>query len=353
MPDDGYNRDRNGFDSNERGRIFENGTDRYYKDREKGYVRDSRTFEHGNEKIQFDKIKDDRGAISSIEDKSGRIGGPKDVKQLEVVRALLAKGEISQHLLRSVAGESISKPAQEIINELARDFPDRFTHEVIPRHVAREVWARGLAKETGKQLELPGVGERAREQKAKQREEREKRAKAAELARAAAEKLRKVQRFLQGVTRGRAEAPQVVRDRQAQEQAARAKQRESITPETERERVARESAAAVLRDFPFPALDVQTPAREAPDAATVDREAKEREERERQAAKAIEEANRARDAYFQQNQAKMTEVERLAWLQQGASPLAAVLEPPAHTPERQRGDRSQDHSRTRGPERGR
>lgn len=166
---DGYDRDRGPYDSNERGRIFENGTDRFFRDRENGYIHQSRTYEAGDEKIRFDKEKEAEGLTSTIEEKSGRIGGKKDEKQLRVLRALLERGEVHQHLLRSVEGEHISKEARELIDNLARDYPDRFTHQIISRSDAREIWARGMQLERGQQLELPGIGEKAREQRTQQK----------------------------------------------------------------------------------------------------------------------------------------------------------------------------------------
>lgn len=162
MAGDGYDRDRRGFDSNERGRIFENGADRFFRDRENGYTVHSRTYEAGKYRIQFDKIKLDRDRIFTIEEKSGMIRADKDLNQLRAVRELLRENNNHQHILRSVAGESISKEAQELIVGLVQDFPDQFTHQIIARSDAREIWARGLAMERGKgqQLELPGVRER-------------------------------------------------------------------------------------------------------------------------------------------------------------------------------------------------
>ncbi|MGV9540487.1 hypothetical protein ACWDSF_04085 [Nocardia beijingensis] len=86
---DGYSRDRDDFEPHERGRIFENGTDKFFRDRENGYARGSRKYEFRDrngriERIQFDKIKNehDRSRAASIEEKSGRIDGRKDEKQL-------------------------------------------------------------------------------------------------------------------------------------------------------------------------------------------------------------------------------------------------------------------------------
>ncbi|MFI6368096.1 hypothetical protein ACIBG0_35775 [Nocardia sp. NPDC050630] len=173
MPD-GYDRDRENCDPNERGRIFENGTYRYFRDRENGYIQQSRLHEVRNVgNVKFDKIREDPGRTFTIEDKSGRIEGKKDEKQLTVVRTLLERNEGHHHLLRSVDGETISSRAQKLIDGLTRDFPDRFTHQIISREDAREIWARGLEKEPSPQLELPGVGEQARLQKQRQREARQ------------------------------------------------------------------------------------------------------------------------------------------------------------------------------------
>ncbi|MFI6958692.1 hypothetical protein ACIBJI_35155 [Nocardia sp. NPDC050408] len=174
MPGDGYSSDRKGFDSNQRGRIFENGSDRFFRDRENGYTHQSRTYRDGKDSIKFDKVrKDELGRTSTIEEKSGRIGGDKDETQLKVVRALIEKGEVQHHLLRSVEGEAISPRAKELIDGLVRDHGDKFTHQIISREDAREVWARGLEREPTPQLELPGVGEQARLQKERQREARD------------------------------------------------------------------------------------------------------------------------------------------------------------------------------------
>ncbi|MEV0033338.1 hypothetical protein [Nocardia sp. NPDC050793] len=167
MPD-GYDRDRERVENNIRGRVFENGCDRFFRDRENGYVKQSRGYESGGQKIAFDKEKGERERTSTIEEKSGRMEGRKDRKQLEVVRDLLAREEIEHHTLRSVEGEFIAKDVQKLIDGLKRDFSDRFTHQVISRSDAQRIWALGLQRERGQQLELPGVGEKAREQRARQ-----------------------------------------------------------------------------------------------------------------------------------------------------------------------------------------
>ncbi|WP_433622874.1 hypothetical protein [Nocardia sp. CA-120079] len=172
MPD-GYDKDRDNVDNNTRGRVFENGTDRFFRDRENGYVQQSRTYTTRAGRTEFDKIRERDGRTDTIEEKSGRVDTPKDKKQLEVVRAILEKDENHQHILRTVEGEFISKDVQVLLKDLKERFPDQFTHQVISREDAREIWARGLERERSPQLELPGVREQAREQKERQREARQ------------------------------------------------------------------------------------------------------------------------------------------------------------------------------------
>ncbi|MFI9636783.1 hypothetical protein ACIHAX_29225 [Nocardia sp. NPDC051929] len=363
MPE--YDRDRHDYDNNTRGRIFENGAAQYFRDRENGYVQQSQIFRVPNVgNVRFDKIKEDRGLIYTIEEKSGRIDSKKDKKQLEVVRALLDKGVIQQHVLRTVEGEYRSPEVQKLIDGLVRDFKEKFTHQVIPRHVAREIWAIGLQRETGKQLELPGVGEKARQQKEQQREHRAKAAELAEKARDRAEKFRNMLRFRDGATRGRAEAPQrVEHDRQAREEAERARQARGVD---ERAQIERAAAERVAQEFPVPnqyqereAVDTgQQSVREGAEAASVERaggEARAAVDREREVAfKAREAAEKERAEQLVRLQAQgiPPEVVQLLGLGQAHPPSAAVKEPPGTSPQAQRGYwHSQE--RSRGMERGR
>lgn len=175
MPGDGYDRDRDNIDNNKRGRTFENGCDRVFHDTENGYIQQSRKFKTDSGKTVFDKIREDDGDTGTIEEKSGRVAGDKDVRQLGIVRDILDQNEKHKHILRTVEGETISKECRELIDGLTRDFPDRFTHHIISREIACEIWARGLELELEPvpQLELPGVGEQARTQKERQREIRQ------------------------------------------------------------------------------------------------------------------------------------------------------------------------------------
>ncbi|MEU7143289.1 hypothetical protein ABZ942_27860 [Nocardia sp. NPDC046473] len=236
---DGYDRDRDGFDSNQRGRIFENGSYEYFRDRKYGYVQQSEKFRAAGVKIRFDKLSKDSGRVRSIEEKSGQMKGPKDEKQLEVVYELIRTGKIDHHTLRTVERELISDRCLELIDKIRRDFPDKFTHLEISRTEAREIWAKGLAIERGlgQQLELDQVREKARDGKVKALENRREKIALLAKARAAAERLRKMQLFRQGAARGRAEAPARLRYERAQAaELAKAREQEA------REKPARELA---------------------------------------------------------------------------------------------------------------
>ncbi|WP_433627092.1 hypothetical protein [Nocardia sp. CA-120079] len=184
MPGDGYDRDRENFKNNDRGRIWENGTDRFFRDRENGYDKppQSRQYWTPEGYRRYDKERvDDNGHVRGVEDKSGSMTGDNDRKELEKDRFLLERGIVDHLLLRTVEGEPKSKEVRELIDGLARDYPDRFTHQIIPRRDAREIWARGLKREPSPQLELPGVGEQARLQKERQRQARQQAAREARL----------------------------------------------------------------------------------------------------------------------------------------------------------------------------
>ncbi|WP_157172134.1 hypothetical protein [Nocardia pneumoniae] len=352
MPD-GYDRDRHNYDNNTRGRIFENGAYRYFRDRENGYVQGSRKFTTVKGRIQFDKLKDDRGKIFSIEEKSGKIEGPKDQKQLEALRVLLDKNPNHQHVLRSVEGEPISKPAQELIAGLIRDFPNQFTHQIIPRHVAREIWAIGLQREAGQQQELPGVGEKARQEKAQELQKRRDEIALLARARARAEKFWKMLRFREGATRGKADAPQKIeRDRQAREEAERARQARGTD---ERARVERAAAERVALEFPVPdqfqerepADTGEQAAREAADAASLERAAADVRAAEEKAREAAEK-ERAEELARLQARGMPPEVVKLLGLGQAQPPSAAVREPPGSAPGVVRGGTGHGLDRSRG-----
>ncbi|MGW4328299.1 hypothetical protein ACWEKR_20625 [Nocardia sp. NPDC004573] len=363
---DEYERDRERYKPHERGRVFENGIEVYFKDREHGYLPSSRVYKTPEGRIQFDHVREEQGKTFSIEDKSGRIEGPKDEKQLKVIRVLLETGVVQEHTLRSVEGETVSKDCQILINGLKQDFRDRFTHLEISRAEARTIWALGVdlerskqleLPERGKQLELPGVAEKAREEKAQ--ELRKRRDKIAELARARqrAEEFRKMLRFRDGATRGRTEAPErVERERQAHEQAELARR----AGETPSARVERAAAERVAQEFPVrnqyqerEAVDTgQQSAREGAEAAGVERAAAENDRAAAFKARQAAEKERAEELARLQGRGIPPEVIQLLGLGQAQPPSAAVKEPPSTSPQAQRGY-WHSRERSRGIERGR
>ncbi|MFG1791564.1 hypothetical protein [Nocardia sp. NPDC049149] len=406
---DGYSQDRDQVPNHERGKNFESGTGRFFRDRENGYTPGSRKYEFRDkdgrtERIQFDKIRNEQvpGRTDSIEEKSGRIEGRKDEKQLRGIRELLDRGEINHHILRSVEGESISKECRELIDGLKRDFPDRFTHLEISRADARAIWAIGRdleqSRQRGKepqgvQLELPGVAAKAREQKGVDLQKRRDKIATIAKAREKAVSLEKVGKFKDGAAKGRAEsqakaereaparevsdADRAKAEREAARKAAlefpppgelgkgradsnqvveRAQGRE--VPETAQDRASREAADRIAPEF-LAVLRGQNVsdttergAREAVDAAGREAADKAREaaaqQREADAARAAEAVREAREAAAQerakalresQMQGISPEVQRLLALGQAQAPEAAVRTPPGHAPSVERGGR--------------
>ncbi|WP_194831796.1 hypothetical protein [Nocardia sp. XZ_19_369] len=376
---DGYDRDRYGIDPNTRGRIFENGTYKHFRDRENGYVQQSEKYRAAGVKIRFDKVKDLQGKIHSIEEKSGRMDTPKDAKQLEAVRELIEKGVIQHHTLRTVAGELKSQEVQQLIAGLVRDFPDKFTHHVISRETAREIWAKGLQREQGTQLELPGVAQKAREQKGvdlqKRREKVADIAKVRDRKERARERLANIRQIVKAREEqdraraaGEAAARRVALDFPAPEHlrrveaptADRAPAREAPAKTTQIrgspeaaalvELVERDAARLAARDFPFPVPDKpreqQTveiggeSTREVADTVRVERAA-EKARVERDAADKATARERARAMEQAQLQGISPEVRDLLKLGQAQPPTAAVETKPGYAPGVERGGTGQ------------
>ncbi|MFE7801274.1 hypothetical protein [Nocardia sp. NPDC057440] len=370
MPD-GYDASRRNLSNYEKGLYFELGRAQIRDETpDRGWVKQ---FEirigHEQDRRRFDSARTDGQGVRSVERKSGRVNESDARGQLGLEREALDSGQLTHSTWETVEGEKVPDKVLGDMQELERDFPGQFRHEIVSRADAARAIQLGQSL-MSKQLELIRAYEltradrarkrlekireivRVREEKARERE-KEQREKVAELAKARerAEKFERMQQFREAAARGRVEAPQRVqaeRDRQAEKAKARA-------PETERERVQREAAERAIREFPFPAPN-QTRDREAADAATVEREDKARaereaaKERERESAKTLEELNRARDAAFGHldEGGRLSEAERLAWSGQAHHPRAAVLEPPGHAPSVERGGTGQGQDRARG-----
>lgn len=181
--------------------------------------------------------------LHTIEEKSGRVSGRKDLKQLKGVREALARGEIDHHTLRSVAGEHVDPQCRDEIEALKRDFPDKFTHQLLSRAEAREAFQKGIQREPGKQMELPGVGEKAREQRDQQRSQ-EKEVRQQERVRADRERVQR-----EAATRVAEEARARMERAVGSPQSARSAPESRSAPEpTGRDKVIRDAAEAVAKE---------------------------------------------------------------------------------------------------------
>ncbi|MEV6555635.1 hypothetical protein AB0M22_07960 [Nocardia sp. NPDC051756] len=378
--------------------------------REHGWVR-----EHPepatNQRLDQARIYVNEREREFTEYKSGRIDA-RCVEQLAKHLELLDRG-----MYRSAEWVSVTpiERTPKEFQDLVRGAQDRglnFKYVTPERHVIKEAIEKGKQQVAGQQLELPGVGDKAREAQAQDLQKARDRQVALSKAREAKERFQAVQRFKDASARGRVEAPAIVhaeRVRRAELRSEHVKARE--TPETERIRAGRaaaekavrefqdrlrdepgssaDNAAAktatpkrespeaararveqeareqVLRDFPFPAPQ-QPPERETLEigersipeldqAASVAREAADKAQAaEREEADRAREEARERAKALEQHQLHglSPEVRNLLALGQAQPPAAAVETKPGYAPQVQGlGRNAQGISR--GPERGR
>ncbi|MFI6169041.1 hypothetical protein ACIBCN_19845 [Nocardia sp. NPDC051052] len=147
MPDE-YDKIRENLNPPECGRIFENGTEAVFRDREKGYVSHPDPYSTLHGQRYYDKARtDDLGKVHAIDDKSGQTGSKNDIRELKKDRELLAKREIETLTVRTVAGEKMSAAYEKHLNELRKEFGARVIHVEISRAQARDVFAKGLDRE--------------------------------------------------------------------------------------------------------------------------------------------------------------------------------------------------------------
>ncbi|MBF6163413.1 hypothetical protein IU486_01325 [Streptomyces gardneri] len=354
MPDE-YDAIRRRLTNYEKGLYFELGRAHELEETpDKGWVRQFRIETSKGPRV-LDNARTENRGTRGLERKSGRINERDAREQLTKERAGLDAGMLASSRWETVAGEQIPPKIAKELQDMARDFGDKFQHVVVSRADALRAMKLGQSL-VSQQLELIRPYELNRADRA-----RERLAKLREIVRAQdrAEKFRKMQQFREAAARGRADAPQQVeRDRQAREQAERARQA-GRTPEAERARVEREAAERVAQEFPPPsqypqreAADAgEQAAREAADAARAEREAAEArtaaKEREAAALKAL---NEARNAAFKELDEKghLSEVEKILWLGQAQHPQAAVRQPPGSAPSVERGGTGQGQERSRG-----
>ncbi|MEU6829333.1 hypothetical protein ABZ894_11860 [Nocardia beijingensis] len=354
MPDE-YDAVRRRLTNYEKGLYFELGRAHELGETpEKGWAHQFRIETKDGPRV-LDSARTQGRGVQGVERKSGRVNEVDARAQLRKDRDGLNSGRITHARWETVAGEKIPDKVREDLRDMARDFGDKFQHVIISRADALRAMQLGRSL-ASKQLELIRPYELQRADRA-----RERLAKIRQIVRAQerAEKFRRMQQFREAATRGRADAPQVERDRQARAEAERARQTRQ-TPETERARIEREAAERVAQEFPVPSQSqeretadtAEQVAREAADAAGVEREAAEARaaaaEKEREAAfKALDEA---RNAAFKEldEQGRLSEVERLLWLGQAHHPQAAVRHPPGQAPSVVRGGTGHGQDRARG-----
>ncbi|MBF6190805.1 MULTISPECIES: hypothetical protein [Nocardia] len=354
MPDE-YDAVRRRLTNYEKGLYFELGRAHELGETpEKGWAHHFRIETKDGPRV-LDSARTQGRGVQGVERKSGRVNEVDARAQLRKDRDGLNSGRITHARWETVAGEKIPDKVREDLRDMARDFGDKFQHVIISRADALRAMQLGRSL-ASKQLELIRPYELQRADRA-----RERLAKIRQIVRAQerAEQFRKMQQFREAAARGRADAPQVERDRQARAEAERARQARQ-TPETERARIEREAAERVAQEFPVPsqyqeretADTAEQVARESADAASVEREAAEARataaEKEREAAfKALDEA---RNAAFKEldEKGRLSEVERLLWLGQAHHPQAAVRHPPGQAPSVVRGGTGHGQDRARG-----
>ncbi|WP_433659680.1 hypothetical protein ACQPW1_44735 [Nocardia sp. CA-128927] len=269
--------------------------------------------------------------------KAGRVDKEKALPQLKKEEHLLKLGY--QINWTVVQGARVDREVLDRFQELNKKWGRQFDVQEVTREQRRLALTIGKHVEKQRRAKEKEARALARAEKERQRKAQQQ---AVERAKVRAEQNRKMQQFREAAARGRADAPgRVERERKTLD-VLKQVARERAASEAERDRVARESAERVLREFPFPVpsqsqeretVEIgERPTPELADAASVEREAADKALK--QAREAAREQDAARNAAYErlQEQGRLTEVERLHWLGQGRDPHAAVREPPRHAP---------------------
>ncbi|MFI7004273.1 hypothetical protein [Nocardia sp. NPDC050175] len=282
--------------------------------------------------------------------KAGRVDKEKALPQLQKEEHLLKQGY--QINWTVVQGARVDREVLDRFQELNKKWGRQFDVQEVTREQRR--LALTIGKHVEKQRQAKEKEARAQERAEKERQ-RKAQQQAVERAKVRAEQNRKMQQFREAAARGRVDAPERVERERKTLDVLKQVARERAASESERDRVARESAERVLKEFPFPVpsqsneretVEIgERPTPELVNAASVEREAT--KERERADAR-LAELNAARDAAIKERQDRATEVERLAWLGQAIHPQGAVLTPPGHAPGVERGGTGQGPDRSRG-----
>ncbi|MBF6548694.1 hypothetical protein [Nocardia brasiliensis] len=149
--------------------------------------------------------------------KSGRIDG-RCIEQLGKHLELLDRG--MYRAAQWVSATPLERTPKEF-QELVRGAQERgldFKYLTPDRQVIKAAIEKGKQQVPGQQLELPGVGDKAREAQSQELQRQQDRQASLAKAREARESFRAVQKFSQGVERGRQEAEQVREERETQQQ---------------------------------------------------------------------------------------------------------------------------------------
>lgn len=254
MPDE-YDAYRRNLSSYEKGLYFELGRAREQGETpERGWVPQFE-IQIGQDRRRLDSARSDGRAVRGKERKSGRMNEREVLVQLNLERTALEKGQMASSVWETVAGEKIPPTVAAELQAMARDFGTRFQHIELSRADALRAMKLGRSL-AGKQLELIRPYQLERAERARQRLENIRRiarareraeqfkqlAKAHEKAREGArsaqidlakareraESFRKIGLLRDATARGRAEAPERVRQEQAQAaELAKTREKES------------------------------------------------------------------------------------------------------------------------------
>ncbi|WP_433624656.1 hypothetical protein [Nocardia sp. CA-120079] len=219
---------------------------------ERGWIRQFE-IENREGKRRLDSARTDGRGTRGVERKSGRVNEREALRQLGVERHALDSGQMTHSAWETVEGETLPDKVREEMQELARDFPGRFQHEIVSRADALRAMRLGQSL-MSQQLELVRVSELVRADRARKRLEKIREIVRAREPKEREEPTREKDGQQRGITKDR--------DERARENKAR----------DERARVEREATARVVREFPTweQILKAQPPAR-------TDREAHARE----------------------------------------------------------------------------
>ena len=178
----------------------------------------------------------------AVERKSGRVNERDALRQLELERFALKNRQIERSYWETVAGEKVSPRVTREMQDMSRDFGDRFHHREVSRADAVRAIREGQSL-ASRQLELYRSNELIRADRARKRLEH---IRSIVRARERADRLARAQQFREAAARGRTEAAKNLRERDQQRQREIEQRSRSLT---DRQRIEREAAQRVAREF--------------------------------------------------------------------------------------------------------